>query len=605
MASNLNKAFMRAYAKDSGRTVPDPAALPENTHAATATTSHQQPARQPIAAAAATPAQSTPSQSQPAKPMSVAAPHFSNQTVASPQRSSAQFAPKNAPTAPAQPAAAAEAANVWQRIDAAQSNQPPHMVNRPSRPTATPVGVSATSGPKWMYAGASAPAVSPTRTAESREPQPAELPLLPEEPNASSTDSQAVETRRRTVADFLYSAGKISGAATSPVRQVAPSATSPAAAFRPLGRPAGGAAEPNTTRVHTATAERSTAAVASAAHSTLYAASSAQAPPQVYAPVHPPTKQPELDGLPASVQPPSTRTGQILRVDVPSHARGSDTALERPTSPSYQPSESAMLDEAADMGLSGMYGTVELAREQQRVDRGDEVSEAEQKLWRSKHKVFNPVWEVDTLQWPGVCDKLMEHRAESMAQVAAHLKAACQDGLNILGVTSPTSGEGRTTVACCLARLAASHGLNVVLVDLDLDHPTLCLQTNLEVEQDWRDCLDGDIALEEVAVHSIDDQLTLLPLKDRSDRPELLASDMGIADMLRELSESFELVIVDACRMDSSGNVICGLASAQIFDAAIVVVDRRNSHQERIEDAVRALQQTGVGSIGIVDNFSM
>ncbi len=74
--------------------------------------------------------------------------------------------------------------------------------------------------------------------------------------------------------------------------------------------------------------------------------------------------------------------------------------------------------------------------------------------------------------------------------------------------------------------------------------------------------------------------------------------------MLSELSESFELVIVDCSRTSSAGNVITGLAHTKIFDAAIVVVDRRDTNQARIEDAVRLIQQTGIESIGIVDNFS-
>ncbi len=243
--------------------------------------------------------------------------------------------------------------------------------------------------------------------------------------------------------------------------------------------------------------------------------------------------------------------------------------------------------------------------EQRRMDRAHQLNDAEAKLRRNTHKIFNPVWEVDNLQWPVVVDKLMQQRAQAMAHVAEHLKTACQDGLSVLGVTSANHAEGRTTVACCLARLAAAHGLNVCLVDIDLDHPTLCVQTNMEIEHDWRDCLSEDISLEEVAVHSIDDQLTVLPLKPRGGRPGLLASDGRIAEILADLSECFELVIVDCSKTNSSGNIITGLAHTKIFDAAIVVVDRRDTQAEHLEDAVRLIQQTGIESIGIVDNFSI
>lgn len=595
MASNLNKAFMRAYAKDSGRTVANPASAPVNPPAPApenarpiAANAHRPAAYQPVPQPAPQQASQAP----------VAAPHFRTQSIDPANIIGGRSAPKTAATAAAtasvDPAAAADAASVWQRLDAAQAVQPPHAAGPHSRPIAAAVGVGTASGPRRMQAGAAAPVAAPVAAPAARTPgmrQPGDLPLLRDDADASDANPQAADARRRTVADFLYSAGKISTSAarsTQPAAAHAPVSMNAAPIVRTDSAPA--AAQQG--RAGIAPAGRAHAAVASAAASSLYAASAVPAAP-VHAPAYAPMQPADSEMLPQSyspslIQPPSQRDGHILRVDVPGQARHSEA-----------PANLAM-PAAATVGSA-----VSNASPQPRVDRAQELSATEQKLRRSTHKIFNPVWEVDSLQWPSVCDKLMEHRAESMAQVAAHLKAACQDGLNILGVTSPSSGEGRTTVACCLARLAAAHGLNVVLIDLDLDHPTLCLQTNLEVEQDWRDCLDGDIALEEVAVHSIDDQLTLLPLKDRSDRSELLASDMGIADILRELSESFELVIVDACRMDSPGNVLTGLAAAQVFDAAIVVVDRRNSHQERIEHSVRALQQTGVGSIGIVDNFSM
>ncbi len=207
---------------------------------------------------------------------------------------------------------------------------------------------------------------------------------------------------------------------------------------------------------------------------------------------------------------------------------------------------------------------------------------------------------------PAMADRGRQADATTRSEHVAcseHMKAACQDGLSVLGVTSASHGEGRTTVACCLARLGrrAWSECGAGRYRFGSSDP---VRTNEHgVEYDWRDCLSEDVSLEEVAVHSIDDQLTVLPLKPRGGRPGLLASDSRIADILADLSDSFELVIVDCSKTSSSGNVITGLAHTKIFDAAIVVVDRRDSEADRVEDAVRMIQQTGIESIGIVDNF--
>jgi Mrp family chromosome partitioning ATPase len=233
-----------------------------------------------------------------------------------------------------------------------------------------------------------------------------------------------------------------------------------------------------------------------------------------------------------------------------------------------------------------------------------EVRQVERELRRAKVRVFNPIWEVDQLQWPDVCVKLMNARMDSLNYVTKHLFEACQEGLQVLAVTSPEGGEGRTTVACCLAMLAGSRGLKVAIVDGDIENPTLSLQTNLEIENDWQSAIMNQMPLEEVSVHSIDDQITLIPLLGPLDQSELPKSDQRIADMLIELSESFDLVVLDIGHMSSPNGLMNSLAEQGIINAAIAVVDNRNSSTQGIETCIRRIRQAGVTSIGLVENFA-
>ena len=233
-----------------------------------------------------------------------------------------------------------------------------------------------------------------------------------------------------------------------------------------------------------------------------------------------------------------------------------------------------------------------------------EAKQVERELRQAKVRVFNPIWEVDQLQWPEVCVKLMNARMNSLNHVTKHLAEACQEGLQVLAVTSPEGGEGRTTVACCLAMLAGSRGLKVAIVDGDIENPTLSLQTNLEIENDWQSAIMNHLPLEEVSVHSIDDQITLIPLLGPVDQNELPCSDQRIADMLIELSESFDLVILDIGHMNSPNGLMSTLAEQGIINAAIAVIDHRNSSIQRTETCIRRIRQTGVTSIGLVENFA-
>lgn len=520
-----------------------------------------------------------------------------------------------------------EASRVWQRIDAAHGAQATHPTETQARPTVA-VGATRTAAPKRTQAAAPAPvapapvAVPQMRIDSPTTPGTRQLPLVGDEANAPAEPQQA-ESRRRTVADFLYSAGQY-----NPGRVLASAEPDMAAATTTAAASIAAATSMRSTemvRPLDRSMERSMAPGVESSLNSHPDMSGVQTSEPMVAPMHPMT-------MPATQEPMPRRMGQILRVDVPrnhSDAAAMPATVAPPAAPAAMPatmptpmpasapvqSMPAQSMNSQPMPMQSMHPAPMAASidapvakyvlEQRRIDRAHKLNEAEEKLRHITHKVFNPVWEVDNLQWPVVVDKLMQQRAQSMSHVAEHLKAACQDGLSVLGVTSADKGEGRTTVACCLARLAAAHGLKVALVDIDLDHPTLCVQTNMEVENDWRDCLSEDVSLEEVSVHSIDDQLTVLPLKPRGGRPGLLASDSRIADILNDLSECFELVIVDCCKINSSGNIITGLAHTKIFDAAIVVVDRRDGQADRVEDAVRMIQQTGIESIGIVDNFSM
>ncbi len=307
------------------------------------------------------------------------------------------------------------------------------------------------------------------------------------------------------------------------------------------------------------------------------------------------------------------RPGSIVRLD---KALGVPTPPEQPkpiakSAPQALPQKSEEvkaraieLEKLRQPATAGMPAIDPVAAKLARSKASEQAKRVEQELRRAKVRVFNPIWEVDKLQWPEVCAKLMDSRMDSLDHVTKHLSEACQEGLQVLAVTSPEGGEGRTTVACCLAMLAGNRGLKVAIVDGDIENPTLSLQTNLEVENDWQSAIMNHLPLEEVSVHSIDDQITLVPLLGPLDQNELPSSDQRIADMLIELTESFDLVILDIGHMNSPNGLMSTLAEQGIINAAIAVIDNRNPSTQRVETCIRRIRQAGVTSIGIVENFA-
>lgn len=217
---------------------------------------------------------------------------------------------------------------------------------------------------------------------------------------------------------------------------------------------------------------------------------------------------------------------------------------------------------------------------------------------------FQAVWEVDQLIWPEVHNQLFQDEERAFSKVAAHLSDACRQGLRVLAVTSPSRGEGRSTVAGCLARCVAQRGLKVALLDGDLESPSLADSLNLEVARGWSDAILEGLPLEEVAVQSIEDQLTLIPLLTAETTPHIAPTDRRITAMIQRLRESFDLIIVDATHINSIGSRMIGTDNNHTLDAIIMVKDSRNEDKARVDMAIRRIKTLGVSSVGIVENFS-
>lgn len=287
-----------------------------------------------------------------------------------------------------------------------------------------------------------------------------------------------------------------------------------------------------------------------------------------------------------------SKAGEIFRLDEPSYTQEGSVEEIVAEEESYEEDSIESSPSITDLDVH----EEDYAREDMRA--------IEQQLRKDAKQMFNPGWEVDRLQWPEVCLELIRQREENITRVATNLTEACEEGLQVLAVTSPTGGEGRTTVACCLAKMIAVCGLRVALVDGDIESPSLSSQVNLEVQADWKTAILNQVPFEEVSIYSIEDQLTLLPLTEAVDSKEFASDDNRIAFMLHQLSDNFDLVIIDSGHMDSTRTIVSSLAEQGLVNAVVTVVDHRISTPQRIEACIRRIRRTGVASVGLVENFA-
>jgi Mrp family chromosome partitioning ATPase len=215
----------------------------------------------------------------------------------------------------------------------------------------------------------------------------------------------------------------------------------------------------------------------------------------------------------------------------------------------------------------------------------------------------HPVWEVDHFQWPATVERLVTDQDGYFGQASGRLLAAVRDGLRTLAITGSRRGEGRTTLALCLARAAARAGIQVAVIDADFGRPQLASRIGLEVTNGWQEAALGEIPLSEAAIRSLADNITVLPLEASAARAELSLADPRVTATLRAAAATFELVILDLGPLTGSELSLFPEEEACPLDAAIIVRDLRYASAAESEAIGERLYAAGIEAVGIAENF--
>lgn len=206
------------------------------------------------------------------------------------------------------------------------------------------------------------------------------------------------------------------------------------------------------------------------------------------------------------------------------------------------------------------------------------------------------VWEVDVFDVPAtVADLFFEGRL--FQQIAKRMSDAVSTGLRSILVTSTKAGEGRSSVAIGFAMAAAAAGIRVALVDADTEDPTLADDLRLQLEYGWVDTVRGGLPIKEVAVHAVEDGVTLIPLMPPHGRTA--ATGFEIVQLAELLKNKFELVVIDGPAGNSPNIHQC----ASVVDSTVIVRDASRTDTLAINEFSYRLRESGAQGVGIVENF--
>lgn len=201
---------------------------------------------------------------------------------------------------------------------------------------------------------------------------------------------------------------------------------------------------------------------------------------------------------------------------------------------------------------------------------------------------------------PLVSTDVRSKRAEAFRKLRTNLQfSQVDDRPRIIVVTSSVPGEGKTNTAVNLALSLAEAGVSTCLVDGDLRRPCVASIFGLVQDAGLTTVLIGQARVEDV-MQQAEGRLSVLTSGAVPPNPTELLASGRMEEVLRELADTYEVVIVDTAPLLPVADTV-GLAS--LAQGALLVVRAAKTSRDQVRTAAASLDRVGVRVLGTV--FSM
>jgi polysaccharide biosynthesis transport protein len=183
---------------------------------------------------------------------------------------------------------------------------------------------------------------------------------------------------------------------------------------------------------------------------------------------------------------------------------------------------------------------------------------------------------------------------EAFLQLVTSMKYASDKPLSTVMVTSPTQGDGKSTVALNVAIAMGELEPRVLLVDADLRRASLHHKLRMKNERGLSDILVGRSALGDVIQGTRYPGLDLLTSGTPTPNPIKLLESGRMDEFLREAQERYRCVVIDGTAL--SVNVDSAVV-ARKSDGTVIVLSANQTDLRAAKQALRRMQQVGVRNI--------
>jgi capsular exopolysaccharide synthesis family protein len=183
---------------------------------------------------------------------------------------------------------------------------------------------------------------------------------------------------------------------------------------------------------------------------------------------------------------------------------------------------------------------------------------------------------------------------ESFLQLVTSIKYASDSKLESLVITSPSQGDGKSTISVNVALAMAELEPRVLLVDADLRRASIHTKLHMKNERGLSDVLVGRAKLSDVVQKTKYPGLDILTSGTPTPNPIKLLESQRMDDLLREAAQEYHCVIIDTAAL--SVNLDAAVVSRKV-DGTVVVLSAGSTDLRDAKNALRRLNQVGVKNV--------
>ncbi len=162
---------------------------------------------------------------------------------------------------------------------------------------------------------------------------------------------------------------------------------------------------------------------------------------------------------------------------------------------------------------------------------------------------------------------------------------------NVLAITSPTRGAGKSLTAINLAiSIAQDPNYSVLLADLDLRNPSLHDYFGMPVEPGLSDYFSGNKSISDLLVHPGLEKIVLLPSGSPIQRSSDLLSTPKMMELASELKQRYpdRIIVVDLPPLLQTDDAMIFMPNV---DACVLVVAEGENNEEEVKKSIKMIDR--------------